>query len=311
MTIFAAGTIEVEPFDFRRPPWISRERRAVLDGAHELMVPGLERLLSAALGGATTVEIVAATQLGFGEWRRALTSPVVTYVVPLASDQGGDGLLHLEAPLAFGLVDRLLGGGGECADRSTPLTPLEQAVLADMLARYIAQWQAGYRELAPFTPGALRFESVAESLAIVARHERVFVVDAEITCDRVAGRMSWLLPASRIEGFVQGTAGITPPPPPTAEQLHAALERELRAAAVPIAVRLTGLRLTARDGAALRVGQVLASNHTFQGDVELHVNGRPRFRGALGRQQGHVGLRILERLEGAAPPSRLLRRTSD
>ena len=40
-------------------------------------------------------------------------------------------------------------------------------------------------------------------------------------------------------------------------------------------------RQLAREGASLRVGQVLESNQVFQGTVELHLNGRPRFLGAL------------------------------
>lgn len=308
-TIVPSGT-EVRSFDFRRPPWISRERRAVLDGAHERMLPAMERHLTAALGGSVTLTIRDVAQLAFGDWRREVTSPVTAYVIPLAPGEGGDGILWVATPLAQQLVDRLLGGSGDIGERSAPLTPLEQRVFGAVLTPAVALLQQGYREVAPFTPGPLRYEAVAESLAVVPRHERVLLVDATLEVESVTGSLSWLLPASRIDGFLRGTPGAAPPPPPSEEQTRAALERELRAATVPVSVRLTGLRLTAREGATLRVGQVLASNQTFRGDVELHVNGRPRFLGALGRHQGHVGLRILERLDGSAIPSRLLRRTS-
>lgn len=306
----AAGSVEVQPFDFRRPPWISSERRAVLDGAHERMIPSLERVLTTSIGTAITLTVNDTCQLAFGDFRRGLTSPVSAFVIPLGPDEGGEGLLRLDTALAHQLVDRALGGSGEPGERPATLTPLEQSVLAGVLTPWVAAIQDGYREVAPFTPGQLRFEAVAESLAMVPRHERVLVLTCRLASEGMDGDITLVLPAACIDGFVRGTPGAPRAVAPKPELTRAAIEQQLRAAVVPVTVRLTGLRLTAREGATLRVGQVLASTHTFHGDVEMHVNGRPRFLGALGRHQGHVGLRILERLDGAAIPPRLLRRTS-
>lgn len=310
MSIVDLATTTVETFDFRRPPWLARDRRAVLDGAHALIRPGIERVLTSALRAPVTVTIDDAVQLVFGDFRRELSSPVVTYIVPLGPNQGGDGLVHLDPGFALALIDVLLGGSGEIGARTIPPTQLEQQVLGQMLTGWLAALQDGYADIAPFSAGPLRFEAVAESLETVPRHERVWMIRCGIVAGELTGDLCLLLPAARIDGFARGTAGKAASPPMPAAEVLRLLEQHLRAASIPVAVRLTGFRLTARDGASLAAGQVLESNHAFQGKVELHVNGRPRFLGALGRQQDHVGLRILDRLEGTAIPHRPLRRTS-
>lgn len=311
MSIVDPATTSVETFDFRRPPWLSRERRAVLDGAHTLITPGIERVLTSALRTPVTVTIDDTVQLAFGDFRRDLSSPVVAYVVSLGPDKGGDAVVQLAPEFGLRLIDILLGGTGDIGERTAAPTPLEQQVLGQMLASWVSALQDGYAELAPFTAGPLRFEAVAESLETVPRHERVWLIRCGVVAGELTGDICLALPAARVEGFARGTAaGTTESGSIAPEALRQLLEEHLRAASIPVAVRLTGFRLTARDGAALEAGQVLESNHAFHGTVELHVNGRPRFLGALGRQQGHVGLRILDRLQGTVISPRPLRRTA-
>jgi flagellar motor switch protein FliM len=310
MPLVADGSEQVTPYDFRRPPWIARDRRAILEGAHQRMLPGLERILTAAVRTPATVTIRDVAQVSFSDWRRGLEAPLTAFVVPLADGEGGDGLLVLQPSLAHQLVDLALGGAGEPGERPAALTPLEQAILGQLMTDLVVGIRDGYREVAPFTPGALRFEEIVESLSIVDAHERLLLLECTVAAGALGGELVLALPAVRIDGFVRGTPGAMPAAPSPPDAVRQQVERQLRGASLPVTVRLSGFRLTAREGASLRVGQVLESNHVFQGNVELHINGRPRFLGALGRNQGHVGLRILERLDGALMPTRLLRRTS-
>jgi len=310
MPLVAEGTAEVVPYDFRRPRWIGRDRRAILDGVHQRMLPGLERVLTRIVRVPAEVTLRDAAQVAFGDWRRHLVAPLTAFVVPLAAGEGGDGLVVVQPALAHRLVDCALGGSGDPGDRPAALTPLEQGVLGGVVTDLVAAIREGYREVAPFTPAALRFEEITESIEIVDRHERLLLLEFAVAAGELTGEFVLALPAVRIDGFVRGTPGSAPAATPPADVVLQQVERQLRGASVPVTVRLSGFRLTAREGASLRVGQVLESNQVFQGTVELHLNGRPRFLGALGRQQGHVGLRILERLEGAPLPTRMLRRTT-
>src|SRR5690606_25543502 len=104
---------DIQPYDFRRPPWISRERRAVLEGVHTKLTPALDRLLTAALRRPVRVMVHDAAQVSFGDWRRNQVTPVVAYLIPLASGEGGNALVRLAVGLAHQLLDALLGGSGD------------------------------------------------------------------------------------------------------------------------------------------------------------------------------------------------------
>ena len=301
---------DIQPYDFRRPPWISRERRAVLEGVHTKLTPALDRLLTAALRRPVRVMVHDAAQVSFGDWRRNQVTPVVAYLIPLASGEGGNALVRLDVGLAHQLLDALLGGSGDAGERPETLTPLEQAILGRLVDDFVKAVSAGYSTVAPFTPAAPQFEPIAESLTAVDLHERVLLLEFAVASHETAGVLTLVLPAARIESFTRGQANNVAPMPHDPVAARQIIEQQLRNARIPVVARLSGHRITARDGAALKVGQVLASNHHFEGNVELHINNRPRFLGALGRNQGKVGLRILQVVDSNAIPSRLLRRTS-
>src|SRR5690606_23757503 len=177
MPLVAEGTAEVGPYDFRRRRWIGRDRRAILEGVHQRMLPGLERVLTRIVRVPAEVTLRDAAQVAFGDWRRHLVAPLTAFVVPLAAGEGGDGLVVVQPALAHRLVDCALGGSGDPGDRPAALTPLEQGVLGGVVTDLVAAIREGYREVAPFTPAALRFEEITESIEIVDRHERLLLLE--------------------------------------------------------------------------------------------------------------------------------------
>ncbi len=298
----------IQPYDFRRPPWISRQRRAVLDGVHERLTAELERLVTQAVRPEVSVEIGDSLQVAFSDWRSGISTPITAFVAPLGPEQGGEVALLFEPTLACRLVDRMLGGSGDVTNRPAALTAVEQAVLGKLADRLLGATSDAYREVAVFTPGQSRYESIAESLAIVEPHERLLVVEMAIVVGTDRGVVTLVLPASRIARFAAGKSGEIDPLPQPAAEVRASIARVLLGARVPVRARLTSLRLTARESARLSVGQVYAAPHIFAGTVEIDFNGKPAFFGALGKNEERVALRLLERADSAASPPRLLRR---
>jgi len=307
VTAPTAPAPDAQLYDFRRPPWIGRDRRAILDGIHTRLLPTLGQVITTHLRQAVTLTLREAAMVTFGEIRDGLATPCVTYIVPLPGDTG-DGLVIVEPALALSLVDRLFGGQGDPGDRPATLTALEQAVLGHLVQGFLAALRHGYRDIATFAPGPIRFEEIVERIEVVGRHARVYLLALDLQAGGTAGRMEIILPAGLLDAFIHGaTADLALA---TAEPPRVLVESHVRAAQVPVVVRLPGFKISARDGATLAPGQVLETNHSFHGNVELHVNGRRLFVGALGRQQGHVGLRVLAPVDSTTPtPSRVMRRT--
>jgi flagellar motor switch protein FliM len=304
-------SVEVLPYDFRRPPWLSKEKRAVLRGVHDRIAAELERIVAAAVRPDVAVVVSDASQVAFSDWKRELTTPVAAFVTPLSAGEGGESALIIEPALAYRIVDRMLGGTGAVAGRTAALTELEQVILGDLASRIVHAIRDGYRDLAEFSPGESRFESIAESLDIVARHERLVTFDVKVTIGEDSGTMSFTLPAARLARFAQDRLeepDALPTPPGMA---RGAIEKVLLTARVDVGARLTSLRLTARDGARLAPGQIFAAPHVFAGTVEIDFNGKPAFHGAIGTNEERVALRLLGPAGISTSPPRLLRRMDD
>jgi flagellar motor switch protein FliM len=289
---------EVVPYNFRRPPRISRERQAALDAIHERLASGVQGVLSSRLRRNVDVGVVSVVQATFGEFLLALSSPCAAYVVDLGDERSSHGVVDFDPELAAYLVDRLFGGTGGTPGPRRALTLLEQGVLGDLVDRLLAQLEAVYAEAIPITPRRAGFESVAETLQVAGREDNVLIVILEIKGGPSTGYLTLCLLLTAFERFLQEKAGpqLAAPRgrPEDIAVARALIDGHVRSAGVPVAVRLPAFSLTALDVALLREGQVLETGHSASGEVELHVNGRRLALGHLGRQQGYVGLRITD-----------------
>lgn len=308
-------TESVVPCDFRRPAWISAERRTVLDGVHARLAPAMAHALATLLRLPVEVAVAEAGQRTFADWRSEQSRPCVAFLSAL--DEGGapEAAWMFTPSLARRLVERQLGGRGAADPEPAPLTTLEQAVLGVVVRELWRVLAAGYRDVARLTPGEGRFEDTPASLRFQAEYDRSYVLTLMVTLGgEGAGAPEPLvvcLPARRLEAFLRALPLDAPPEAVVAGPAPRALiEAHLRAARIPVVACLPGFQLAARDGAALAVGDLLETTQAFEGAVELHALGRRLFLATLGRQQGHVGLRLHEPLRTPPSPPRLLRRTT-
>ena len=304
MTLIDTATAAVTPYDFRRPPWISRERRAILDGVLLRMTGELESVIAAMVRPTVTVAVADVAQVTLGDWRSSLSSPVAAYLADLAG-RNDQLMLLFEPALAGALVHRMLGGTAAGVDAGLPLTTVEQAILGRLASAVVSKIRDCHTEVAPFSPGALRFEEIVESLQPVGSHDRVLLLQLEIGLEAPVGKLTLALPAGCIEAFAAGPVRAAAPALPPG-QLRAAIAAILLQARIPVQARLSDLRLTARDSARLRAGQVFTSAQVFGGNVEIDFGDGPRFTGSLGRHEDRIALRVMEPATSAGRRPRLL-----
>jgi flagellar motor switch protein FliM len=75
------------------------------------------------------------------------------------------------------------------------------------------------------------------------------------------------------------------------------LEHAVRQVGLPVSARLRAFGVSAGSLARLVQGQVILTPHHADAEVELLVNGSPRFSGRIGQHHGHFGVRIAQHCE--------------
>ncbi len=295
----AARSPDIIPYNFLRPPRISKDRRATLEAIHARFGLGIQSLLSSRLRTPVDVVVTSVEQATFAEFLLSLMTPCTAYVFNLGDRTSSQGVMDVGTQLAFQMLDRMFGGSGEASMAERPLTELEQAVIGGMVERILGVYRDAWGELLAMDPSLDSFESVPETLQIVSREDNVVVGNLEVRIGPMTGFLTLCLPLSALENFLQEKGRpVLPARSHSAdrEAERGQIEESLLAAQMPVSVRFPPLRLRGRDAARLAVGQILHTGRSLDTPVHVHLNGLPRFLGQLGRSAGLISVAVTRHL---------------
>ena len=293
VAVRAAPPPEVTAYDFLRPPRISRERRVQLDAIFARFALATQSMFSSRLRVAMDVSCTI-EQATFSEYVLQLRHPCAAFVLSLGGSRG-QGAIDLTTDLAFYLVDRAFGGPGEVTPIPRGLTALERTVAEGFVEKLLALLQDAWQEHIAFELAIAGFETIPDMLQVADLEDNVLVANVEVRAGEFRAQMSICIPLQCLESFLveKGSS--------RARALHLgspaqqqAVERAVRDARVDVAVRFPLLRLSAREVAGLRPGNVIQTAQPIDGPIELHINGVRRFVGQLGQYRRMLGLRVTE-----------------
>lgn len=287
--------VEIVPYDFLRPPRISKDRRVVLESIFHHFAVALQALLSSRLR--TPMDVACSMeQASFGDFASSLRSPCAAFVLDLGGASGGQAVVDFDSDLAFFCIDRIFGGPGDRVSLERALTALERTVLRGLAERVAGLLQEAWKDHLTLALQVTGFESVPDLIRIANAADSVLVAKTEVRSAAVSGVVALAIPLHALETFLseKGTPGraVGGPAAGSSAGQRRALEAALRGAKVEVVARFPALRLTAREIAGLRAGQVIATRQPVDAPLDLLVSGQHRFHGVVGGVQGALGVRI-------------------
>ncbi len=289
---------EIIPYNFSRPPRVSKDRRASLESIYNRFALSMQGLLSSMLRSPVDVVVNSVEQAMFSEFILSLGTPCASFIFSIGNRLGGEGAMDLSTDFAFHLVDRLFGGPGDTAPMGRPLTPLEQGVVRNVADRSLVLLKEAWVDHLAMSPQVVAFEANPDMLQITSREDNVLVTSLEIRSQSFTGFITLCLPMAAMETFLQeksngrGSSSRTVNPDAAANRVM--VQSSLQHASVEVAARFPTLWLDARTLTEMVPGRVLHSGQTTDGALELHVNDRLRYVGSLGQVRQHLGIRITE-----------------
>lgn len=287
---------DIQPYNFLRPPRISRDRRATLEGIYNRFCLALQSLLSSRTRTPTDVVLTSVEQATFGEFIMSLGSPCAAFVFDLGG--GVQGVMDLGVDLSLWLVDRLFGGPGEPNRVARALTQLERQAVKGITDRCLALLAEMWMDHLAMEFAHAGFEAAPEALQLASKEDNVLVANIDIRAGSFATLMTVCIPLLALEPFLQEkpaavrTANRVNPLERAAARVE--IERNLHIAHLPVAARFPLFHMRARDIASLREGQVIHTGFPLDVPLEIHVNGRRRFVGTPGQSRGLMGVRIAQ-----------------
>jgi flagellar motor switch protein FliM len=295
-------TPEATPYNFLRPPRISKDRRNQLESIFGRFALSMQSMLSSRLRMPMDVTC-SVEQATFSEYVLAIANPCAAFVFDLGGPVDGQGVIDLSTDLGFFIIDRAFGGPGEATSAQRALTALERSVARGIIEKLLGLFREAWNEHLAFKPEIVGFESTPDMLKIASHEDNVLVVNLEVRGGQFSSLVAVCLPLLALESFLVEKTGRAPGRQALTPVQRQVVETAVREAQVDLVARFPLIKLTAREVATIKVGQIIQTAQPIDGPVELHINGSRRFVGQLGQYRRMLGLRITDAVTATSVPT--------
>jgi len=292
-------SIEIRPYDFKRPERVSKDQMRALRTLHEAFARNFGASLSGFLRTIVEVKVAACEQMTYSEFITGLPNPTCFNLI---QPEGLDGQICLElSPLIiYPIIDRLLGGTSqELFIPQRPMTLIETRLISNVTNRGLAALTEAWSGIREMTFSIHSTESNPQLVQIVPPNEVVVVVGFEIKMSNRAGTMNLCLPYNVIEPVMDDLASqswFSVSKDHADAGVGARLGSSLSRASLEVTGLLAETTITLRDLMTLQPGDLLLTETASNRPVTICVEGQKKYRAHLGRHSGKLALRVIDRV---------------
>lgn len=232
----------------------------------------------------------------FGEYIHTLYVPTSLNIVKLRPLRGS-GLFIFDAKLVFKLVDNFFGGDGRHAKiEGREFTPTEIRVVHMVLEQVFIDMKEAWNAVFKIDFEYINSEVNPSMANIVSPSEVVVVSTFHIELDGGGGDLHLAIPYSTIEPIREILdAGVQSDVDDVDERWMTTIRKDLLQARVPINVTVLEDRISLRDVAKMKKGDIIPID--FPELVTVTANKVPMFKARLGQSNGALAAKIEERIE--------------
>lgn len=268
-----------EVYDFRRPDRIPKDQLRSIYVLHENFARTLSSSLSAYLRDYVGVNLVSVEQLSFVEFVQCLSSPSCMVSLSM-KPYDGNSLLELSPSLAFPILEMLLGGRGRQPLKiGREITEIEQNILESVFRIILNDLRSAWSSVTLIDFAIDQHETEPQLLQILAPTEAVVAISLEARIGNHSGMMNLAVPSITVKMLRQKfdqqwsmrRTQIT-------ESEQERIFRLVQNAILHLDLRLNGDSLTFEEMMDLAPGQVLMFDHPVARSLDLHINGRLKYK---------------------------------
>ncbi len=281
-------------YDFRQAVKITTDQKYRVDEQVKRLCSVLSRTLGVYLNTEVNLILQSATQAIYMEYVANLPSPVIATTFEI-SPYTPPATWQIDAPVAYAIIDCMLGGSGrqgETSDREA--TALEAVVISQFCDEIFNTWNITWEGL---KSTSLQVQEVVTSAGrlenINAAQEQNYTGVIAASVAGVEGCMHISMPASALQSLLQ-------------RRKRQAIHKDIRPmvmesvgrAAIPIKVTLGRRRVSLGEVARLQAGSVIDLDHYVDQPLTVSIAGRPKFLGQSGVHRGRLAVRLTGSIGG-------------
>jgi flagellar motor switch protein FliM len=216
---------------------------------------------------------------------------------------GSSAILAVSHTALFPMIEVLLGGSGTPgANINRQITDIEKSILEPVIRILLQELQTAWRPIIRLDFIAEQPEIAQRVLASIAANEGFVAARLELRLGEATGTLHLGLPLRAIRSLLPNCQA-TKPAFSAEERSH--LLRLIGRAELDVSVSLNGPRMLFRDLLSIEAGDVIAFDYPLNQELDLELNGIPKFKGhvvARGTKRGFQIKRDCPRVVSALNP---------
>jgi flagellar motor switch protein FliM len=284
----------VKSYDFTGQEKIVRGRMPSLDIANERLARNFRLSLSAAIRRMVDITNVNVTITKFYDFMRGVPFPSSINIFKMEPLRGF-GLLVFDAQMIFSLIEFFLGGTGKSyyKPEGREFTPIEQKIIHKVVMIFFDDMEEAWRAIYPMKPVYVRAEMNPQFVNIVTPVDVVIKVEFVLEVEGKQCKAFLCIPYGTVE--------------PIKEKLYSAfsadrdeldmkwldrLKERLKEIPVVVSGVLGKVMLDVNRVVDLKVNDLIVLDRRVDDDIDILVEGYPKFKGKFGIFRGSYGLKV-------------------
>ncbi|TFJ94673.1 flagellar motor switch protein FliM [Lentibacillus salicampi] len=289
---------KVRVYDFKRALRFSKDQIRSLSRVHENYARLLTTYFSAQLRTYVDISVASVDQIPYEEFIRSI--PRMT-ILNIYSVQPLDGriLMEVSPNIAYGMLDRVLGGKGSSLNKVENLTEIETMLMSQLFEKAAVNLREAWSSVSEIDPVLEDFEVNPQFLQMVSPNETVIVVSLNTIVGDVNGMINICIPHMVLEPIIpklsvhhwmQTTAKKRD------AEAYQKLTHNIQQARVEAKTPLGETHINLRQLLNLNMGDCIALNQPIDRPLFLEINNEPKFYVQPGTFKNKMAVQVLDDL---------------
>jgi flagellar motor switch protein FliM len=290
----------VRVYDFKRALRFSKDQIRSIGRIHENFARVLTTLFSSQLRTYVNISVASVDQIPYEEFIRSIPKVTVLNLYNVAPLDGRI-IMEVNPNIAYGMLDRLLGGRGDSINKIDKLTEIETILISQLFEKTTVSLKEAWSSIISIEPELEEMEINPQFLQMVSPNETVVVVSLNTAIGEITGMINICIPHIVLEPIISRLSvqywmqtTTNKKDPEAAEKLEKSIENvHVDAKAI-----LGETFINIEQFLNLRTNDVIALNQPIEEPLLLKINDEPKFHVQPGKYKNKQSVQVLEELKG-------------
>ncbi|MGH9451487.1 MAG: flagellar motor switch protein FliM [Terriglobia bacterium] len=300
----AAPARKYTPFVFGKASRISKQQVSDVSQIHETFAYRLKNRLSAYLQATIEINPMSVDEVPYAEFTQHL--PANTYLASINIHPSNSiGILSLDLPVAFTMIELMLGGDGKGSPPERHTTEIEERVLQTVVDMICDELQMAWRQVIEVNFVFDQTQRPAELFRLLPSYEKILFLSFEVRMPEVFSTLTLAFPAAVSSILLRKLARKSARNLGSSQQSKGQIKDRIRECVFRVDLLLPPTRIRGKDLLELNDGQTIMIGHRLNRPAVLKVAGTKMFAGYPVRSGKQRGAKIHQKFAVPFPRERV------